>query len=377
MTRAAVEAPAWTWPVARLMADAVLGELRRTVPGHPALRDDRAWRFVALNLHRTLTGDDAGWDGAGAELFRQLGAAEFAAGHDSQRVVRACSAGSRRALAALGRPPAGVVCAGAGALFAGVEALSRLTSAGYAHARDADFPGGERLLEAILTGAGDLEALSRAARWPLPGHVVLVALEPGAESPGAPALADLDGPQPRLLLPDGAAPGPFTTRAAIGPRVLLPEAAKSLHWARRTLELVHDGVLPDRPVTHWADHLTTHWLLADEFLTATLADRALAPLDALTATQRAKAADTLLALISTGGSAPAIARLLGVHPQTVRHRLRLLADLFGSRLTDPAERLTLEIALRARKLGRRAPRNLHETPASARLGGMTSTEPGS
>lgn len=350
MTRAAAEAPTWTWPVARLMTDAVLGELRRTVPGHPAVRDGRAWRFVAVNLHRTLTGDDAGWDGADADLFRQLGAAEFAAGHDAQRVVRACSAGSRRALAALGKPPSAVVCACAEALFAGVEALSRLTSAGYARARDAGDPGGKLLLDAILTGAADLEALSRAARWPLPEHVVLVALEPGAAAPGGPALADLDAPEPRLLLPDGTTPGPFGARAAVGPRVPLPDAAKSLYWARRTLQLVHDRVLPDRPVTHWADHLTTHWLLADAFLTTTLADRALAPLDALTPTQRTKAADTLLALVSTGGSAPEIARLLGVHPQTVRHRLRLLTDLFGGRLADPAERLTLEIALRARKL---------------------------
>ncbi|MDS0134546.1 MULTISPECIES: hypothetical protein [unclassified Amycolatopsis] len=42
MTRAAVEAPAWTWAVARLMTDA---ELRPAVPGRPVAR---AWRFVAV-----------------------------------------------------------------------------------------------------------------------------------------------------------------------------------------------------------------------------------------------------------------------------------------------------------------------------------------
>lgn len=327
--------------MARLLADSVLGELRHALPAHPTLLDARAWRFVAANLHRTLTGEDADWQGADAELFRTLGAASG----DPQLVARACSTGSRRGLAALGQPPTGVVCACAEALFSCVEALSALATSGAA------VPADKRLLEAILTGAGNVEALARAARWPLPDRVVLVAVEPGAADPGAPALADLDDPHPRLLLPDGVKLPPFGVRAALGPPVPLADAAKSLGWARRTLDLVRDGVLPDRPVTDWADHLTTHWLLADAFLTTTLADQALAPLDALTANQRAKAADTLLALISTGGSAPEVARLLGVHPQTVRHRLRLLTDLFGGRLTDPAERLTLEIALRSRKLG--------------------------
>ncbi|MEU0533163.1 helix-turn-helix domain-containing protein [Amycolatopsis tolypomycina] len=338
MTRTAVP---WTWQAARLLADAVLGELRRALPGRPELRDGRAWRFVASNLHHALTGADAAWQGAGAELFRHLGAT----GCDARRVAQACAAGSRRALAALDQPPAGVVCACAEALFACLEALSALTTSGGAA------PSGKRLLDAILTGAENVEALAHAARWPVPDRVVLVALERGATDPGAPALADLDAPQPCLLFPAGAEIPGFGTRAALGPRVRPAEAAKSLYWARRTLALVRNGVLPDRPLTDWADHLTTHCLLADEFLTRTLADQALSPLDTLSPARRTKAADTLLALLSTGGSAPEISRLLGVHPQTVRHRLRLLTVLFGARLTDPAERLTLEIALRSRKLG--------------------------
>ena len=37
---------------------------------------------------------------------------------------------------------------------------------------------------------------------------------------------------------------------------------------------------------------------------------------------------------------------LGVHPQTVRYRLKQLRDLFGTRLEDPEGRFELTLALR-------------------------------
>ncbi|SEL13529.1 helix-turn-helix domain-containing protein [Streptacidiphilus jiangxiensis] len=41
---------------------------------------------------------------------------------------------------------------------------------------------------------------------------------------------------------------------------------------------------------------------------------------------------------------------LGVHPQTVRYRMRTLERLFGSRLENGEERLGIEVALRAARL---------------------------
>jgi len=41
-----------------------------------------------------------------------------------------------------------------------------------------------------------------------------------------------------------------------------------------------------------------------------------------------------------------VAAELGVHPQTVRYRLRQLRELFGTRLEDPEARFELSLALR-------------------------------
>ncbi|EMD28213.1 regulatory protein [Amycolatopsis azurea DSM 43854] len=125
------------------------------------------------------------------------------------------------------------------------------------------------------------------------------------------------------------------------------DAAESLRWARRTLELVRREVIEDGPLVHWSDHLTTHWLFADEVLTTALVTRSLAPIADLPSNERTKLAETLDAMLSARGGAPEIANNLGVHPQTVRNRLRRLRVLFGSRLDDPQARLDLRIALRA------------------------------
>jgi DNA-binding PucR family transcriptional regulator len=45
-----------------------------------------------------------------------------------------------------------------------------------------------------------------------------------------------------------------------------------------------------------------------------------------------------------------VARRLGVHPQTVRYRLRRLEELFGDALTETESRYELELALRGRTL---------------------------
>ncbi len=55
--------------------------------------------------------------------------------------------------------------------------------------------------------------------------------------------------------------------------------------------------------------------------------------------------ETLAAYLETGASVEAAARLLFVHPNTVRYRLRRVADVAGLMPTDPRDSYTLRIAL--------------------------------
>ena len=63
--------------------------------------------------------------------------------------------------------------------------------------------------------------------------------------------------------------------------------------------------------------------------------------------------DTLTAYFQQGQSIEATARALFVHPNTVRYRLRQVAEVTGLSATDAREALTLQLAL---VLGRQARR---------------------
>ena len=63
--------------------------------------------------------------------------------------------------------------------------------------------------------------------------------------------------------------------------------------------------------------------------------------------------DTLAAYLDTGGSLEATGRRLFIHPNTVRYRLRQVADLTGLHPTNPRDGFTLQIAL---TLGRQSGR---------------------
>jgi hypothetical protein len=69
---------------------------------------------------------------------------------------------------------------------------------------------------------------------------------------------------------------------------------------------------------------------------------------------RGALADTLTAWLRTGGSIEGTARVLFCHPNTVRYRLRQIADLTGLTPGDPRDAFTLEIAL---VLGRQSGRD--------------------
>ncbi|WP_405580813.1 helix-turn-helix domain-containing protein [Streptomyces sp. NBC_01190] len=296
----------------------------------------------------------------------------------------------------------------ADALFAYMGDLAELSREGYvqALAELGEEPDNRRrrLLRRILGGTAvarsALAELAEHSAWPLPEEVTLVAVAPDTR----PARAELDkdilldfaDPEPHLLVP-----GPFSAerraslavalkgcRAAVGLTTPLDEAADSLRWARHTLALADAGLI-ENPVRGDAggsggagradqaagpggeadggggpgagpaggldhdlvamseNHLLPLWLLSDPALTDQIAERYLAPLVGLTATQRTRLIDTLRIWLTTRGTAVQVAEVLGVHPQTVRYRLRILDRAFGGQLTDPDERFATEIALRA------------------------------
>jgi DNA-binding PucR family transcriptional regulator len=96
------------------------------------------------------------------------------------------------------------------------------------------------------------------------------------------------------------------------------------------------------------EHLAHLLLAAAPDVAADLAATRLAPLDELAEGPRARLEETLAAWLDRPGQVQAVAAAIGVHPQTVRYRVRQLRDLFGERLEDPEARFELSLALRAR-----------------------------
>jgi hypothetical protein len=244
-------------------------------------------------------------------------------------------------------------------LFGYADDLARMSSQGYREARaeiDGTRAGLRRRLLRLLTGPGSvpdavLAELAAAAGWPVPREIAAVAAEaPVGTSWGPEVLADLDPPQPFLLLPAPVDPRSLTrlgARVAVGPAVDLDAAAHSLRWARTALRLVDGGALPDAPVTWCTEHLTELWLLSDTPLAEQVARRELAPLAQFPERTRRRLGETLLSWLQNGGNSEKIAVDLSVHPQTVRYRVRQLKQAFGDRLEDPDARFAMQAALRA------------------------------
>ncbi|MFJ5927072.1 helix-turn-helix domain-containing protein [Kitasatospora sp. NPDC092948] len=336
----------------------------------------------------------AGLPGPGprqVRVYRALGRGELAEGRSLDALQAAFRLGARiawrryaRVARRRGLGPEQLVTL-AEAVFAHIDEVAAAGVQGYLEART-DRAGAlgrarQRLLDLLLSGAAadsaDLAAAAHSADWPLPALLAGVSLD---HRPPAPpptprqplarvisfgsrprgggrlpdhVLADLDGPQPHLLLPDPAtaladpriAAALHGRGAVIGPPVPPDRAAQSLRWARLVRESLPQA--PDRPVD-CRDRLADLLLLTDPALVRLIAERRLAPLAPLTPKQRDRLAATLLAWLQTGrGTAPQVAARLGIHPQTARQRLHRVHRLFGPSLGSPDARFELEVALRA------------------------------
>lgn len=308
------------------------------------------------------------------ELLRRFGRVEAYEGRDLDTLQGAYRLGARIALRrakSVGRQynlsPA-LILAFADALFAYVEELESVTREGYAEVREraaSEVSALRRQLLHLILASSPLpqttvSELCEAAAWELPRTCTLIALRPPVPDHIQAALdgdvlADLDIPQPHLLVPGDLTPQRLAmlgtalsgTRAAAGLTVPLAQAADSVRWARRVLQFVDDGVVPDAPLVRCEDHLVTLWLLSDPALVDQLAARELAPLDGLPAGRRHRLVETLRVHVSTRAPAEQVGEMLGVHAQTVRYRLRNLDAHLGDRLTDPDHRFALEVALRS------------------------------
>ncbi len=342
------------------------------------------------------------------ETYVNLGRGEFHAGRSLDALLAAYRVGARvawrrfvEAGTAGGLEPDAIYSLGE-AIFAYIDEISAESADGYAEEQSAAAGESQRrrrrlvrlLAEDPPAAEEAIRTAARAAAWPLPRRVAaIVAAEGAAATPAATGepvpgeeliedialrlarrlgggaiggaaaglacvfVPDPDAPGRRRQLeaaaaagagdaPAGPAAGNEQTPVAEGPLVLGPtvgwaETARSLRRAAAAFRL---GGGEGLVVTD--DHLVSLLLRADPELAADLAATRLAPLAELADGPRARLTETLRAWIDRPGQVQAVAADLGVHPQTVRYRLRQLRELFGTRLEDPDARFELALALR-------------------------------
>lgn len=307
-------------------------------------------------------------------LFRNLGHAEAMDGHTLEAMRWASDIATREVwdevhrLALRHSLPASILGRLGDALFEEVGHLREEAEIGYRVGiteRNSDVRRSrERLRHDLLEGGeqSELQDLATTARWRLP-RLVIVACMRAPE--GVPTLEPNPFRVDALMVPDfpymlwfGDANARDDVigeaRTAFGSGLLTisipmpPTAAgTAARLAKRAHELVEDGVIAGSGTVDCSDHEEALWLHAEPVLRQRLAERLLAPLAAETPHRRRMLARTLLIWLEQRASAPTIAHELGVHPQTVRHRLRQLDAMFDDRLGDPALAFPMLLALKA------------------------------
>ncbi|WP_245975513.1 PucR family transcriptional regulator [Amycolatopsis palatopharyngis] len=389
-------------PHAGRISAAIIQEIQQSVPAYAQPLRGTFGRTLVEGVEQAVLhcldclGNPSVGNGRWVEFFRARGRFEFHHRHNMDALQAAARVGGRAAwryISALITPQImekapDLVSVCAEGILAFVDELSATALEGY-HAAQAEASGaGEhsrrQLLELILAGTVTapltMQGLACAAGWSLPELATVVVLRRTNGSGDLAwlehledVLSDTDSMEPILLttdpqrdlaaLSDGRVTG---WHAAVSPPVPLAESPSALRTARRALRLLGGAATETAPVIWCQDHLATLWILAEDFFPAEVAKRSLDPLDALTEKQRERLGDTLLAWLETRGGAPEIARRLQVHPQTVRSRMHQLKDLFGDRLDDADDRLSMHLALRAQRLLRTMAESSPEARSTAR-----------
>ncbi|MEV5610515.1 helix-turn-helix domain-containing protein [Streptomyces sp. NPDC052225] len=372
------------------LAQDILDEIRREFPHLPLVLDESGEPMALVGIRRAIEGfvhqlthvaTTSNVEGQPPSVFQEFGRGQSLHGRSLDALQAMYRLGVKlawRRLADIGQrlripPPAMYELAESGYEY--LDGLVDQSVRGYAEA--AARQEGERLrqqrklMDLLLEGRAaappdPVKALTeRAARigWPVPDRVAVGVLLRPARDAVAPAvgpdvLLDMEAERPRLVVPDPDAGGrPELLRralsgwsGAIGPPVAPPDAAKSLRWAEAAVALMERGLLPADEVLRCTEHTQALVLLQPEELVDDLTRRALEPLTHCGPTHARRLAETLLAWLETRGGAPEVAARLGVHPQTVRYRLRQIRELWGDEVDDPDRRFELELVLRARRL---------------------------
>ncbi|AHH98413.1 helix-turn-helix domain-containing protein [Kutzneria albida] len=367
------------------LAEDIIHTIRAAIPEYARPMDGCYGQAIKLGVNQALAqfvdriADPNTPRDASAEVYRQLGRLEASEGRSLDLLQAAYRIGTRVAWRHMIRfrqrsgLPTQLMWALGEAALAYADELAALSVEGYAdmQARTASTVERRRrrLLRLLLAPTGtsrqEIAELAGPARWPLPEQVCVIVLDrlPEVEPAISPALPeevliDLEGGDPCLIVPEPSGQHWWTPvehalpgwRLVIGPVVPTSDAAKSHRQAQVARELVQRNAIEASSPVHCSDHLSTLWLLTDEFLVEQLIRKRLAPLQPLTDKQHKRLGETLLAWLETRGGAPEIAARLRVHPQTVRYRMRQVEGLFGDQLRDPDSRFELEVALRAASL---------------------------
>ncbi|WP_290062289.1 PucR family transcriptional regulator [Amycolatopsis solani] len=365
------------------LAAEIVDEIRATIPAYarpldgPYGKSIRAGVEYAITLFVAQIADPTVSKEQSHEVHHRLGQNEMREGRSLDTLQSAYRVGARvswRRIMRVGRRSglsSAVMSQLADAMLAFMDELASVALDGYLEAKARTAGALEtwrrKLLHLILeTPPASPKAIAELAQligWPVPADATPVAVCPaGGVAPArrhagldADVLAELDTADPKLVVP-GELSAPRLAalqvalpdcRLSIGPCVPLTSVADSLRWARNALQLSERGVLATRPVLRAEEHLATLLVNSDTGLVGTLRHRLFAPLADMTGKQQERLLETLRAWLDSQGNVVEIAERLGVHPQTVRYRMRQLQATFGDSLRNPAARFEMELALRA------------------------------
>jgi PucR C-terminal helix-turn-helix domain len=383
-------------PVLPGLADETIAAIAADVPEYAREMEGEFGRLVRLGVEVAFTrfvdliADREGDVGFARETYVNLGRGEFRAGRSLDVLLAAYRVGARLAwrrfveAGSTRELPPEVLYQLGEAIFAYIDELSAESAEGYAEEQSAAAGESQRRRRGLVrllaqdppAAVEAVRTAAQAAAWALPREVAaLVAGDaergtPDDERPGdevadnaatrlarrlgSGALGGAVGGVACVFIPDPDAPGRRRQvesllgdeTAVLGPTVPWPEASTSLRRATRAYRLTAAGRLPTRGLIVAERHLATLLLSADPEIAAELARTRLAPLAGLADGPRARLTETLRAWLDRPGQVQAVAGVLGVHPQTVRYRVRKLRELFGDALEDPDRRFELALALR-------------------------------
>jgi hypothetical protein len=373
------------------LAEEIVQEIRATIPSYAKPLDSPYGRSIkigvqhAIALFVTQIADPDASVQESRDVHHKLGQQEMREGRSLDALQAAYRVGARvawRRIMRVGRRnglSSTVMSHLADVLFAFMDQLASMALDGYLEAKACSAGAMEtwrrRLLRLVLetppAPARAIAELAQLTGWQVPELAAPVAVQtlPGSGHNQrrpileADILVELDGIEPHLLVPgevtgdrvaaiQAALPA---SRFSVGPAVPLDQVADALRWARRALALAERGVIESGQVTHCAEHLSSVLLDSDRGLLAQLEGRLFSPLRGMTPRQRERMLDTLRAWLEMQGNVPGMADLLGVHPQTVRYRMRQLESTFAERLQDPKLRFEMELVLRSGSSVDRAP----------------------